>query len=582
MRICMIGKYPPIEGGTSVQHYSCAHALARRGHEVHVVSNAREVEPAYRVMMREEDWQRCEREYPGGGSVRIHWTAADYRAQTHIPWHNAFVTKLASLAATVIREHDLQLAASYYLEPYAVAGHMAAEMTGVPHLVRTAGSDAGRLLVHPQLGPLYHHVLGKAHGIFTSPLGQERMMEHGVPEERFAYAGDFEMPAEFVPNGPTLDIAQVQKDMSRLDHSPVLAAGALPPPPYIGMYGKHHDAKGTFDLLEAVALLARRGRQLGVLLMGRGSDAVQERLGQAIDRLELHGVVMQLPFLPPWRVPSFIRLCRAVCFLERGFDIPHTPWIPREVLACGVPLIASEEKLVLDVLLDGYAIHGYNCVAVRDVRDHRELADKLDLVLCDDPLADALGRRGLAVSREIEEPWRGRLDIDKVFANALGMAAPSEGSEGSEGAERRDDELERELEPVFGQLGQDSGDGDGASGRQVSEALLYRLDGVLPTDDDLGALYPSLMPEVTLVESEAAGAPIALARSNTRVITTRIAPAARQLLESLDGSCSVAELADAVAAGFAGDDEVRRSVHAAIGHYFRLGLIRLGRAPNVG
>ena len=42
---------------------------------------------------------------------------------------------------------------------------------------------------------------------------------------------------------------------------------------------------------------------------------------------------MQLPFLPHWRVPEFLRGCLAVCCLEQGFQITfHTPIIPREVL----------------------------------------------------------------------------------------------------------------------------------------------------------------------------------------------------------------------------------------------------------
>ena len=40
MRICIIGKFPPIQGGVSTRTYWTAHQLAARGHEVHVVTNA--------------------------------------------------------------------------------------------------------------------------------------------------------------------------------------------------------------------------------------------------------------------------------------------------------------------------------------------------------------------------------------------------------------------------------------------------------------------------------------------------------------------------------------------------------------
>ncbi len=60
MRICIIGKFPPIQGGVSMRTYWTAHALAARGHDVHVVTNAKEARPPFRMHMRQEDWQRCE------------------------------------------------------------------------------------------------------------------------------------------------------------------------------------------------------------------------------------------------------------------------------------------------------------------------------------------------------------------------------------------------------------------------------------------------------------------------------------------------------------------------------------------
>ena len=68
MRICIIGKFPPIQGGVSMRTYRTAHALAARGHDVHVVTNAKEVAPPFRMHMRAEDWARCEAEF-GDGSV---------------------------------------------------------------------------------------------------------------------------------------------------------------------------------------------------------------------------------------------------------------------------------------------------------------------------------------------------------------------------------------------------------------------------------------------------------------------------------------------------------------------------------
>ena len=79
--------------------------------------------------------------------------------------------------------------------------------------------------------------------------------------------------------------------------------------------------------------------------------------------------ILQIPFLPHWRVPEFLRGCLAVCCLEQDFPIVfHTPIIPREVLLCGTCLVGSTEVIRK---LPGYERlpHGYGCVAIEDVND---------------------------------------------------------------------------------------------------------------------------------------------------------------------------------------------------------------------
>src|SRR5262249_45564770 len=96
MKICIFGKYPPIQGGVSMRTYWVAHGLARLGHTVHVVTNANEVTAPYRMYMREEDWARCDGKYDGG-SVKVHWTESYGKREWHIPGGVPYVTKLASL-----------------------------------------------------------------------------------------------------------------------------------------------------------------------------------------------------------------------------------------------------------------------------------------------------------------------------------------------------------------------------------------------------------------------------------------------------------------------------------------------------
>src|SRR5262249_55405460 len=150
-----------------------AHALAARGHHVHVVTNAKEARPPFRLHMRKQDWRRCARAYELG-AVTVHWSDPPDGAQAYIPMASPFVSKLAAIAARLHSERPFDVVFTHYLEPYGVAGHLAAEIAGVPHVVRMAGSDAGRLWHHPQLESLYDHVLRSAAIVIATGRVAER------------------------------------------------------------------------------------------------------------------------------------------------------------------------------------------------------------------------------------------------------------------------------------------------------------------------------------------------------------------------------------------------------------------------
>ena len=274
MRICIIGKFPPIQGGVSMRTYRTAHALAARGHDVHVVTNAKEVTPPFRMHMRAEDWARCEARLDNG-SVTVHWTDPVDRSQSFIPMASPFVSKLASVATRVHAEQAFDVILSHYLEPYGVAGFLASQMTGAPHVVRMAGSDAGRLWHHPQLGPLYDHVLRTAEAVVAVGPVAERATQRGVEPARIAPGGGISLPDDtFCPDGPVIDFEavrnEVEQDGTLRD---LLWGGFKAGTPHFGIYGKLGDNKGSFALLAAMHRL--KGRRIGV----RPSRACARQIG---------------------------------------------------------------------------------------------------------------------------------------------------------------------------------------------------------------------------------------------------------------------------------------------------------------
>ncbi len=404
MRICLLGKFPPIQGGVSMRTYWGAHRLAARGHEVHVVTNAKEVAPPFRMHMRPEDWDRCDGDY-GAGSVTVHWTDPVDNLQSYIPMASAFVSKLAAVAGGLHAEKQFDVIYSHYMEPYGVAAYLAAQMSGVPHVVRMAGSDAGRLWHHPQLEALYDHVLRSAAVVIAVGPVAERAIERGVDADRIVAGGGFAVPEDlFTSDGPQLDLAALRDELdAEPDLRHLMWGDFAADRPYFGVCGKLGDSKGSFALLAAMHRLARAGLDVGLVALAHGPARVETAFRARTRKLGLADRVLQIPFLPHWRVPELLRGCLAVCCLEQDFPIGfHSPIIPREVLLSGTCLVASTEML-RKLPTSGRLPHGYGCVAVEDVNDVELLGDRLAAIAKDPAPAAAVGARGRAFACELQQ-----------------------------------------------------------------------------------------------------------------------------------------------------------------------------------
>jgi glycosyltransferase involved in cell wall biosynthesis len=400
MRVCIVGKYPPIEGGVSSSTYWLAHGLAARGHEVHVVTNAEEVEERYRITLGLADLELFQPEFPDcGGRVRVHNVEAfSRRAMAHIPVANPYVTRLASLATEVVRRHRCEVIFAYYFEPYGVSAWLASRWTDRPLIVKHAGSDLDRLARVPDLATAYKEVVRSADAVVTRTSLIPRFVGMGVAPERITVDRPFALPPVFFgPDAPVLDVAAVALGNG---------AGDSPQPfdptiPTIGVYGKIGEAKGTFDLLRALGRLAAEGRSFNFLAMIGGASA--EFLNPAIAQGGIAEQTTILPFMPNWRVPSFIRACTAVCFLERDFPVAiHGPIVPREIMSCGTCLVLSRE--ILDKQAHRDALRpGENLLVVDNPQDGDELTAVLRSVVDDPEWAAHLGKAGALLAQPLED-----------------------------------------------------------------------------------------------------------------------------------------------------------------------------------
>lgn len=408
MRIVAIMKYPPIQGGVSVRGFWMARALAERGHRVDVVTNAGEVEADHRIHLTAADLDWLTVDFPNGGAVRVTSSGRYENARAAIPVSNPYSTKLASLATERIRRHGADLVFSSYFEPYGLSGHLAATWTGLPHVVQHAGSDRIRLMDHPELGQAYREVLRNA----ALVIGDPDLAGFGVAPGRVSGFPPVFLPPRFSPDGPVADLDAL---VAGFGDSPYVRNRTPLPPgvPTLGVYGKVGVAKGSYDLLDALALVRRRGLRVNLLLVGGGRH--RDDLLAAVDARGLTDVVWTVPFVPHWRVPEVLRACTAVCLLERDFPVEtHRPGLPVEVLACGTCAVVSED------VARGQPHLPFRSVAhvVRDPRNVTELADALTAVIRDPERAVAMGRRGAELLPAIDPHAMGA-GYEAVFERAL-------------------------------------------------------------------------------------------------------------------------------------------------------------------
>ena len=395
LRLCLIGKYPPIQGGVSASNYWFARSIADRGHKVEVVTNAPETEPAYRVFVPDGEADQLEYASRKGGYVRLWTTAAEHSGQ-YIPYANPFVSKLASLAASVIKEYGCDAVLSTYLEPYGVAGNLAAHWADVPHAVKHAGSDISRLTQLPHRLQGYLEVMRCADLVVSGPPVAQQLVALGVPANALLSSFPKFRPKIFTPNGPVLPVEQIASEARDAGFSP--ASWPREPfhahKPTIGFYGKPGRYKGTSQLVRSLAILRRAGHDFNVLaLVGHAGRRVEDLIA-TIEHHDLTDSAYVLPFLPPWMVPQFLRACSMVCALEHRFPVAvHTPGLAQEVLTTGRLLIASQE-IYGKIHRPVRPARGSGCLVVEDPDDEHELSRVLEQALSDPSAVESIAATG--------------------------------------------------------------------------------------------------------------------------------------------------------------------------------------------
>jgi glycosyltransferase involved in cell wall biosynthesis len=211
--------------------------------------------------------------------------------------------------------------------------------------------------------------------------------------------------------GPVAD--GLRRIYNGLDLSEFPYSAPVERPPRILAVGRLVEKKGLADLVEACALLARRGRDFDCRIVGSGD--LEDDLRARIERLGLGDRVVLLGARPRGEVARLIQgaaVLVAPCVVGADGNRDGLPTVLLEAMALGTPCVSTDVTGIPEVLRDGET-----GLLVRE-RDPTALAAAIERLLADPALRVALAGRA---RRRIEADFdvhRNTAELREIFRAA--------------------------------------------------------------------------------------------------------------------------------------------------------------------
>ena len=305
-RIAFLGKYYPIEGGNVAGTYWLARGLAKRGHEVHIITDAWEAAGSYQITNESEPAEILPNFFVHRPEHEIPW---------HIPEYDEQPLALLDLTLDVIVKHNIEILDTGYLAPYGMVGHVAQRITGVKHVVRHGVSDVEDFLKKGLLRTILQGTIKSADAVVT--------------------------------DGRYADIFKPLNGNTHVLHPYVVDTGSFVLP-YAGGERKHLAAAGKINyywdrkgLRQICDLMHNLVDDFDCTLVhqGIGLEEIQKWLGKnTIREFNWPG------FIAPWDMPRFLSGLDALFVFKK--PEPHSPVssLAMEALCAGVGIITNDAE----------------------------------------------------------------------------------------------------------------------------------------------------------------------------------------------------------------------------------------------
>ncbi len=298
LKVCIISKFPPIQGGIASKTYWLARGCAEAGLEVHVVTNASAVEDEYKI-------GSCGTDYHLPVGVVVH--NVEQETPWHIPYSQLFQERLLNKVLEVCNQYKIDLIDSHYLVPYGIVAFLAGTITEIPYIIRHGGSDLAKFWDRGLLNELLKRTISNASALVTDRTDLKKLNKNSinlprhVPDERCFYPK--------VRDERDIVFAYIGK---------------------INYYWQHKSLDNILGFWNSFS----SSSSLVFLAQGKGKASFLDQCKP--EKVEF------FDFIPPWGMPSFLQKIDYLFYLVDNNPIPDFSNTVVEAVACGAKVITDD------------------------------------------------------------------------------------------------------------------------------------------------------------------------------------------------------------------------------------------------
>ena len=291
MNLLYIGKYPPLEGGTSVAAYWRMKEYAARGICTKIVTACRRDESC--LPLDEDD-----------EAIVI-----DSKMDWHIPYTQLFAERLISSALAISKIFKVDVIEGNYFFPYGYAAYIVSLLLDRPLILRHAGSDLFRLGRNEELADLLHKMLQSAKRIVTYEDCRKVWNDIGIAKDNLFFTKRYvPNPQFFYPEDKNENAVMIGKITDKWDRSQL---------EYYISELKKQDFRGMLDIYSS----------------SKRSSEVKNFFCENGIKTSVHG------FLPPKKVCKVLAKASYAIVSEIPPNIIEQSNISLEAIACKCRLI---------------------------------------------------------------------------------------------------------------------------------------------------------------------------------------------------------------------------------------------------